>query len=89
VTVQAQDRIQQRHLKAAHHRHDNDERGYTQCDADEGKTGNTIRSNAVNISNPKEEGRKQFFFEKKNQKTFVSCGQHQIGLLEPHAGRHV
>jgi hypothetical protein len=33
-------------------------------------------------------GRKQFFFEKKNQKTFVCYGQHPIGSLEASAGRN-
>jgi hypothetical protein len=36
---------------------------------------------------PAEEG-KQFFFEKKNQKTFVDCGWHRIGPFEPPAGRN-
>jgi hypothetical protein len=31
---------------------------------------------------------KQFFFEKKNQKTFVCCGRHVIGHFELPAGRN-
>jgi hypothetical protein len=29
-----------------------------------------------------------FFFEKKNQKTFVNCVQQRTGLGEPYAGRN-
>jgi hypothetical protein len=31
---------------------------------------------------------KQFFFEKKNQKTFIYFGRQHIGPFEPDAGRN-
>jgi hypothetical protein len=35
---------------------------------------------------PRKKEGKQFFFEKKNQKTFICKGQHQFGPFERHAG---
>jgi len=37
------------------------------------------------MTKPSTKGRKQFFFEKKNQKTFTRYGQHPCHSLSPRA----